>query len=217
MEFLIVGLLIFFLVSAYSKSNGQNSKYLTRTPVSPPQVVTDRVRNRTMQDSPNNKNAPPVSFNDSSDTSLFRRSNEGYLPDDCCNKCGKEWIKLENSHNGGRFFTCSGWPRCDNTREKQIREKFCVNGHRRTSSNTAYTSDGRRRCLVCRPYPETSTTSQPIPRIVKTGSPPTEKNRKNSIDLGTHCRNGHFRTPENTYTRPDGERECRICRRNARK
>ena len=30
------------------------------------------------------------------------------------------------------------------------------------------------------------------------------------------CRNGHLRTDEDTYVRPDGERECRICRKIAR-
>lgn len=29
----------------------------------------------------------------------------------------------------------------------------------------------------------------------------------------TYCRNGHEYRPENTYTRPDGKIECRICRR----
>lgn len=27
----------------------------------------------------------------------------------------------------------------------------------------------------------------------------------------THCANGHEYTPENTYIRPNGQRDCRIC------
>ena len=27
------------------------------------------------------------------------------------------------------------------------------------------------------------------------------------------CRNGHIRTPATTYTRPEGDSECRLCRR----
>ena len=33
----------------------------------------------------------------------------------------------------------------------------------------------------------------------------------------THCRLGHELTPENAYRRPDGTRECRICRRQDRR
>jgi len=29
----------------------------------------------------------------------------------------------------------------------------------------------------------------------------------------THCKHGHELTPENTYTTPQGGRECRECRR----
>jgi len=31
------------------------------------------------------------------------------------------------------------------------------------------------------------------------------------MNLETHCRNGHERTPENTYVRPSGSRQCRAC------
>lgn len=34
---------------------------------------------------------------------------------------------------------------------------------------------------------------------------------------GTYCRQGHLRTSENTVWRADGKRECRICRRAAKK
>ncbi len=32
--------------------------------------------------------------------------------------------------------------------------------------------------------------------------------------MRTHCKNGHEFTPENTYVRPEGWRECRECRNN---
>jgi hypothetical protein len=54
------------------------------------------------------------------------------------------------------------------------------------------------RCLNCRPLPK---------------SPP----QRSKQDLDKYCRNGHLRTPESTYTRPNGDRECSICRSNRRK
>lgn len=45
------------------------------------------------------------------------------------------------------------------------------------------------------------------------------QNREDSVRNGTHgyakrthCEQGHLFTPENTRTRPDGSRECRVCR-----
>jgi hypothetical protein len=42
-------------------------------------------------------------------------------------------------------------------------------------------------------------------------------NQSSSFDTSLYCRNGHKRTTENTYVRPNGERECGVCRKNARK
>lgn len=38
-------------------------------------------------------------------------------------------------------------------------------------------------------------------------------NSKRGIKLLTHCQRGHKFTPENTYVRPTGQRNCRTCRR----
>ncbi|WP_166502336.1 MULTISPECIES: HNH endonuclease signature motif containing protein [Rhodococcus erythropolis group] len=35
-------------------------------------------------------------------------------------------------------------------------------------------------------------------------------------DIQTNCLHGHSWTTESTYTRPNGTRECRICRRSSR-
>jgi hypothetical protein len=85
-----------------------------------------------------------------STTGEFTRSTKGFIPWDKC-ECGGEWVKHVNKTNGGRFFGCSRYPRCSNTRDKQQAKSFCSNGHARTSRNTALNSDGSRRCLVCRP------------------------------------------------------------------
>lgn len=33
--------------------------------------------------------------------------------------------------------------------------------------------------------------------------------------MATHCQHGHEFTPENTYTRAEGWRQCRACNREA--
>jgi hypothetical protein len=45
----------------------------------------------------------------------------------------------------------------------------------------------------------------------------TKRRRKNYLNTGDKCRNGHDRTPENTYHRRNGKEECIICRREANK
>ena len=138
---------------------------------------------------------PTVNYAPRSTTGEFARSTEGLIPVDRC-ECGGEWVKHVNKINGGRFFGCSRYPQCKNTREKQMAKNFCGNGHKRTVDNTSYNADGSRRCLVCRPL--------------------TGLSSRDNSSSSMFCRNGHLRTDEDTYVRPDGERECRICRRNAR-
>jgi len=41
------------------------------------------------------------------------------------------------------------------------------------------------------------------------------KGRMNKHNAGTHCKHGHEFTPENTYIRPEGFRQCRKCRNAA--
>ena len=217
MEFLVVGLIIFLFVGLSSNRTKKSSTYSRNMYVTPPNVANGLSQKQSAETlSPANWLSPAIKPVPAEVSSVVR-THEGYLPDDRCNKCGKSWNKFENIHNGGRFFACSGWPKCDNSREKQIREKFCSNGHRRTSSNTAYTASGQRRCLICRPFPEEVIASSRTPqRSPEKFTSPTI-NRRKEIDLDKYCRNGHPRTSENTYVRPNGERECRVCRSNARR
>jgi ssDNA-binding Zn-finger/Zn-ribbon topoisomerase 1 len=144
-------------------------------------------------------------------------------PSDHC-PCGGTWIRRENSDTHGRFWGCSNYPRCENTRDEVMRARLgpywqeierpelakCSNGHPRTPQNTAYNAAGYRVCLDCKGFsPATSRTV-----AAKSPVPPTRSAATSSV--GT-CRNGHPRTPENTYVRPNGERECRICRQLARR
>jgi ssDNA-binding Zn-finger/Zn-ribbon topoisomerase 1 len=166
----------------------------------------------------------PVTQSTSTPESPFLRSTTGFIPDDRC-QCGGSWVKHVNSVTGGRFFGCSNYPRCTNTRDRQERllngpppldlDRFCKNGHKRTSDNTYIDPSGHRSCRECRRISEAGTRS--------TGSRDARPSTLTSVARGRqedgyeYCRNGHQRTPENTYVRPDGERECRICRKNARR
>ena len=141
----------------------------------------------------------------------FSRSTEGFIPSDRCD-CGGQWVKHVNKTTGGRFFGCSRYPSCDNTRDKQQAKYFCSNGHPRTSQNTQYNSDGSRRCLVCRPLPKESSE-----KTFSATNYERPSSQSSTTDTDLYCRNGHKRTAENTYIRPNGERECGVCRKNARK
>jgi ssDNA-binding Zn-finger/Zn-ribbon topoisomerase 1 len=159
---------------------------------------------------------PSQTFRVSSTPSEFKRSTEGFIPTDRCEKCGGAWVKHVSKENGGRFFGCANYPRCRNTRDKQISDKQCSNGHRRTVYNTQYDAAGRRRCLECHPLGNSSTNHpqhrRPRARISQDRVGSTSPLMSNK----EFCRNGHERRPSNTYCRPDGKRECRICRRDAR-
>ena len=155
-------------------------------------------------------NPSPSQKNSYSTTGEFARSTEGFIPTDKC-ECGGQWVKHVNKTTGGRFFGCSRYPSCDNTRDKQQAKNFCSNGHARTSQNTAYNADGSRRCLVCRPFP-----IGPLSSTFRNSNTERNTGPLSSKDTSLYCRNGHKRTTENTYVRPNGERECGICRKNAR-
>jgi len=203
------------------------------------------------------------------------KSNKEFVPTDKCNRCGGYWVKKINSETGGKFFSCANYPKCKNTRGKQIADLRCTNGHARTAENTTYNAAGQRRCMDC--FPElrkrhrTSTWEEVVnaqsptwlanrrwlgkdtkgqycenghPRYlsnspndpnghwtcVKCANTPSETTSpqedlakiRDAIAAITSrrseetCRNGHKRTLENTYYRPNGDRECRICRKLAR-
>jgi hypothetical protein len=66
--------------------------------------------------------------------------------------------------------------------------------------------------LVCRPLTKESTEKEH-----QVTNSERHTSHSSSIDTNLYCRNGHKRTAENTYYRPNGDRECGICRKNARK
>lgn len=145
-------------------------------------------------------------------------------PADGC-PCGGRWTRRENGATGGRFWGCSNFPRCSNTRDEVMRDRYgthwreidrpeladrCSNGHVRTPSNTAYNAAGHRVCIDCKAAAAKEAS-------MRAGMAGSKSATRAPLPEAATCRNGHPRTPENTYVRPDGERECRECRRNARR
>ena len=175
---------------------------------------TSSTYTKTFQSPSNSSSLPDTSAGDKtsySTTGEFIRSTEGFIPTDKC-ECGGNWVKHVNKKTGGRFFGCSRYPSCDNTRDKQKAKKFCSNGHPRTGQNTEYNTDGSRRCLICRPLSKESPSGS-----YSSANSGRTTSRAGSNNTNLYCKNGHQRTTENTYVRPNGDRECSICRKNARK
>jgi hypothetical protein len=211
----LVGTIVILAVFVYFWKKGSESASKTKTTpkIYPQSPSTDIFPNLSPPTPKTDPYANPLSSGEKSysTTGDFTRSTEGYIPTDKCD-CGGQWVKHVNKTTGGRFFGCSRYPSCDNTRDKQQVKNFCSNGHARTSQNTGYNTDGSRRCLICRPISNQSISS----------SIPSTKSKKPSIQQSAHdtnlyCKNGHKRTTKNTYVRPNGQRECGICRKNARR
>jgi ssDNA-binding Zn-finger/Zn-ribbon topoisomerase 1 len=216
MELLGLVILVFVIVGMSSKPRKTSKTYPKITSPAPQKYAVQKNQSQTSQSAYLKQSRQP-GVTGNANASPFVSNNSDALPDDSCSKCGKEWRRWDNTENGGYWYSCSGWPKCDNTRDKQKREKFCANGHRRTPSNTAYTAAGHRRCLICNPA-STRRASDVQQSSGKSGirvSP--QSGRSRTRDLDKYCRNGHRRTDENTYVRLNGERECKVCRRNARK
>jgi hypothetical protein len=213
--FLILVVIGFSSNRSKKPSSGLSSTYIApqRTVVkpNPPQLTKPPIFEHPNHRSTSTNNIVPSPVSTGSNSS--RESSS----EDVCNRCGRRWRRWDNTDNGGYWYSCSGWPGCDNTRDKQLREKFCANGHKRTVSNTAYTAAGHRRCLICRPLAEKKSVERQSSRGNATRRNSSETKRNKTADLDKFCRNGHRRTDENTYVRPDGQRECKVCRQNARR
>jgi hypothetical protein len=83
-------------------------------------------------------------------------------------------------------------------------QTHCKMGHEFTPENTKINKNGHRSCKECKNEGERKKRRKV--RGAMFGVPVwTPK---------THCPHGHEFTDENTYTRPDGYRECRTCRVN---
>lgn len=156
---------------------------------------------------------------------------DGFQPDDRCS-CGGTWVKRENRETGGQFFSCSRYPTCKNSRDQVLRarlgsqysEIYCSNGHHRPTAGVIFDSQrGKDVCKKCvdkgylvlrsRGLSDRIVSESAVPGTIETGKKQTSGESRSSAEK---CRNGHTRNSENTYIRPDGSRECRVCKRNSR-
>src|SRR5262245_51776004 len=82
-----------------------------------------------------------------------------------------------------------------------ITPTHCPHGHLFTTHTPGYDKQGWRYCKTCASIRARAKRARRSPDWTPQPRPPK-----------THCIHGHLYTTENTYTRPDGERQCRTCR-----
>jgi len=94
----------------------------------------------------------------------------------------------------------------ENMRDMADRDRrkrsHCKRGHELNEENAYTNSRGHKYCKVCK------RDSQREKHRAERG----DKFGKPEYRVRTHCPHGHEFTNENTYTRPDGYKECRACR-----
>jgi len=95
--------------------------------------------------------------------------------------------------------------RVSNPRQGQAhhngRKTHCKNGHEFTPENTKISKSGGRECRTCK------NAAERLKRREKRG----DMFGVATYKVRTHCKHGHEFTDENTYVRPDGYKECRMC------
>lgn len=81
----------------------------------------------------------------------------------------------------------------------------CNSGHKLTQRNTLI-SRGRRFCRICKRARERAS-GKARRAAARLAAGKVMKSEQ------THCKHAHEYTPENTYRKPNGTRDCRACRR----
>jgi hypothetical protein len=96
----------------------------------------------------------------------------------------------------------AGW----NAEARKGREAtHCFKGHPFTPDNTLLWR-GFRRCAICRHASEKKV--RLVKKMKKLAEPPKPRIKH----LRTHCLKGHLLEVDNCYIKPDGHRQCRICK-----
>lgn len=109
--------------------------------------------------------------------------------------------------------------KCLTCREhKQSTPQFCPHGHEYTVTNTRLDKQGRRLCQQCT-WDRTHVPQYGHPFVPDPDGPVTKRRCltcQSSKEQPTHCVNGHEITVETTEVTAKGQRNCVICRLNAR-
>jgi hypothetical protein len=106
--------------------------------------------------------------------------------------------------NPGHLRVLDNFENARRTRGRDWPLGECANGH---SSEYLKDYDGRRHCSICATEIwKSGPRGSRGPRGGQPGAP-----RKRPAPR-THCRNGHEKTPENSYHRPSGAIECLTCK-----
>lgn len=230
-----IGAFVWWLIAKGSAATATRDNSLPLPP--PPTGLSQR---QTWADPDHPRAEPWVSPTTPPPNGQQNARTQGFQPIDRCS-CGGSWVKRENSDTGGRFFGCSRYPRCKKTREQVLRDRlgsrysdtYCARGHDKTHFGTVEDPrTGRELCKRCiekghiQPLRSRRTDDvdldPPDTRPMWFGDDseeievPSSSSKKVPHGPTETCRNGHVRTKENTYTRPDGSIECRVCRKNAR-
>jgi len=100
----------------------------------------------------------------------------------------------------------------DNVREGKARIEECPQGHPYDEVNTMMVGPNKDRRACRRCYNDRSAEYWRTTRSAAQKQERRAAGYRGGIDETTTCPQGHERTPENTYTTPNGYRTCRVCR-----
>lgn len=139
-------------------------------------------------------------------TALIGPITEETLNHDC---------RVRHCVNPGTGHCATPMSAADNVREGKARVTHCPHGHAYDEANTMMVGPlkNRRACRACyngRSRSYWHTTRKDVEKARRRAN-----GYRGGVAETTTCRHGHPRTPENTYTTPQGHRTCRVCR-NAR-